>query len=284
MSILIRYLGWHCALLASVGLLGLAATARAETLSEHLLADAVDGRLDSLDFAAACLVASGVENPRELAAWQDLYAIRRAELVAAVELATEPLPSAIHAELHERLLTGRYRADSSDLRSTIRDGDYNCLSALALYYDCCSAAGLEVEIWLGRGHVSARLSAHPSKNIEPGATHWVTRPISDSYEPARHLSPVELLGKFYYNRGVEQLQQARFEEGLALLETSTRLDPHDKDAQGNFLAGLNNWAVSRLRDRQYEHAATLIERGLARDAAFAPLVANERLVRAMLGK
>jgi tetratricopeptide (TPR) repeat protein len=99
---------------------------------------------------------------------------------------------------------------------------------------------------------------------------------------ARQISPVELLGKFYYNRGVQRLEEHQYAEGLALLRIALQLDPADLDARENLVAGLNNWAAQQCRAGSYGRAAELIEQGLALDAAFAPLVANQRLVKQKL--
>jgi hypothetical protein len=276
---------WGCALVAA-GLLGIAVQMRAEGLSERLIRDAADLRVDAFDCAEAALIASGVESERELAPWLDLYRLRTTEILAAARIAHDvPLPQAIHATLHERVLTGRYRAEATELRVTLAEGDFNCLSSLALYYDLCQTADVEVEIWLRRGHVYARLpDEHPPAIVEPGGRDWMVRDDEQPSLGARRLGVIELLGKFYYNRGVELLEQGDFARGLSLLEMSTQLDPGDSDARSYLVAGLNNWAVARFRERKFEEAAVLIERGLSLDAQFAPLVANERLVRAMLGE
>jgi hypothetical protein len=276
----------RCAPLLTAWLLVSVASGRAESLSQRLLEDAADGRLETLDFASAALVASGVEKQPELQAWLDLYRLRRSEILAAVRLDDgEPLAKAIHAELHERILTGSYQTEATDLRLTLADGDFNCLSSLALYYDLCQVAGIEAEIWLRRGHVYLRLPGDGVKAVlEPGARRWVLQFDNPHGSTDRQLTPVALLGKFYYNRGVELLEQGRFAAGLALVEIGIQLDPHDQDARSNLVAGLNNWAVAQFRSRRYDEAERLITRGLALDGAFAPLVANERLLRVVLGK
>ena len=47
----------------------------------------------------------------------------------------------------------------------------------------------------------------------------------------------------------------------------------------NLVAGLNNWAVDLLRCGQHAEAAARIEQGLQIDPSFAPLVANQQLLR-----
>ena len=95
---------------------------------------------------------------------------------------------------------------------------------------------------------------------------------------ARRITPQQLLGKFYYNRGVQLLAHEEYAAGLELVRTALRLDPQDHDARENLLAGLNNWAAQHLRARRYGEAAGLIRQGLAIEPAYGPLVANQRLL------
>jgi tetratricopeptide (TPR) repeat protein len=212
----------------------------------------------------------------ELARWHCTYAELRTATLESLDSgsATERL-AAINVALRERILIGNYFASASDLRTTIARGDYNCLTALAIHWDLCSRAGLPVEIRSQPGHVSL------GSAVEPGA--WQPFAVSQSTDRAlRRLTPVELLGKFYYNRGVEQLRSGRYSAGIALLQISLQLDPADADARENLLAGFNNWAVEHCRHARYDLAAPLIEQGLSLEPAFAPLVANDRLVREKL--
>jgi len=246
----------------------------------RLLADAADGELNEHEFISAALIASGVDDCCELAWWRAVYAELLLSALDSLEGgSTNERQSTLQLALHEQILVGTYVVSASDLRTTIGCGDYNCLTALAIHWDLCSQAGLPVEIWSQPGHVSLR-SADGSV-IEPGAQRQLAPPRS-SNQALRRLTPVELLGKFYYNRGVEELRAGRFAAGLALLQVSLQFDPADADARENLLAGLNNWAVEHCRQKRYDLAAPLIEHGLSTEPAFAPLVANERLVREKL--
>jgi tetratricopeptide (TPR) repeat protein len=106
----------------------------------------------------------------------------------------------------------------------------------------------------------------------------VRRRTAFAKSTVRQLTPVELLGKFYYNRGVELLKERQFGEGIELLNIGLMLDPADGDARANVVAGLNNWAVDLLRSGRYDDAASRIEQGLEIDPSFAPLVANRRFL------
>jgi tetratricopeptide (TPR) repeat protein len=284
---------WRWCAVALFALARLAAPVSADNLSgrllnnlgERLLDDLRDGRLDEFDFLTAALVAGGAEDECELSGWLDCYADHRRHLLDS--LPTSPPVEqlrAIHDALHEQILKGKYRTAASDLRLALSNGDFNCLSSLAIYFDLCQAADVPVEIWLARGHVFLRAGLEGKTIvIEPGMTEWSIRTTARRH-CVRQITPVELLGKFYYNRGVELLKDRQFDKGIELLETSLAIDPADADARANLVAGLNNWAVEHCRADRYGDAAALIEQGLQLDPAFAPLIANEQLVRAKLSK
>jgi len=276
-----RFVACFCALAIAAQASG-AAPACAAPLRQRLVADARDGRLDDFSFLAAALVASGVEDECELAGWLELIADQRA---TALELAidTPVSPRTLHAALHEVILRGSYDRAASDVRRPLTGGDYNCLSALAIYLDLCQTCEIQTEIRLSRGHVSLVARAEGrTVAVEPGSPLWKPRRAGTADE-CRRISEVELLSKVYYNRGVEALKAGQFESGIQLLETSLAIDPDDEDAHANLAAGLNNWAVEHCRAKRYEEAATMIQRGRAVDPLFGPLAANERLVRILLG-
>lgn len=259
-------------------------------LTERLLADARDGQLNNFDLFTAALIASGCENADQLADWSRQYTVRSQRLLEfQCQGSAGSQLQQIHAALHGEFLPGQYGVTATDLRQAISKGDFNCLSSLVIYLDLCQRAGLDLEIWWQPGHVFVRYVAAGQAPVivEPGARNWGSAPASQRAKRrtlARQLSPVQLLGKFYYNRGVIGLQSGQYAEGLELLRTSLALDPDDRDAQVNLVAGLNNWAVEYFRDQRYRDAAPLIEQGLKLDPSFAPLIANQRILWAKLGE
>lgn len=274
-----RAIRWQCAL--ALGALAFAAAqSAAADVADRLLADARDGQLDSIDFFTAALVAGGTTDECELSGWVDAYIERRAQVLGTLrEAPAKRRLQAIHEALHEQILTGHYETTASDPRRALASGEFNCLSALAIYWDLCQAAGIDVQICLVRGHVYLRPAAEgQSLTIEPATPQWLGTFAPRRAGP-RTITPIQLLGKFYYNRGVELLQSRRYAEGIELLAVSLELDGNDADARANLVAGLNNWAVEHLVSGRYDDAAELIEQGLTLDPGFAPLVANQQLVR-----
>lgn len=261
------------AILLTASVAGLPAAAASP--DQRLLADAADGRLDNVDFATACLIAGGTGEPTELVAMQSQWSELRGQIdVAGLR--------DLHTALHSQILAGHYRADASDLGSAIRAGDFNCLTAAALYWDLAAQAGISLQIWSRPGHVYL-LEPASGLVIEPASRSWGSLPASplpQHTSAARQITPLALVGKFYYNRGLKHLQQGQHAEGLACIRASLRLDPGDGEAQRNLLAGLNNWAVALCGQERFAEAGRLIEQGLAIDPGYPPLVANARYVRA----
>jgi hypothetical protein len=261
----------------------LLASAAGQTLDERLVTDAADGRLDEFDFLSACLIASGVTDECELSGWADSWIQRQTAALGRLP-AGGPFYrlAALDEGLKQRLLRGQYRTEASDLREALQEGDFNCLSAAALLYAAADAAGLSLQIRLNGGHVSLQYDEANGGRvvIEPASAK---APARQPLEPAgRLLTPVELIAKLYYNRGVELLRDQQFNSGLELLAISLRLDPKDASARANLVAGINNWAASRYAAGDYQQAAALIALGRRLEPDFAPLVANERLVKARL--
>ncbi|MEX2172891.1 MAG: hypothetical protein WD872_00930 [Pirellulaceae bacterium] len=259
------------------------AAAESPALERRLLADAGDGSLDAFTLTSACLIAGGPADAAELEKHErqlDAWSQRLLDGMPT-DLAVERRAAAIFAALHREILVGRYDPRASDLGRTLRDGDFNCLTALVLYYEFCRRADVPLEIWSRPGHVYCRLPKS-SQRIEPTLRNWLTATqlqATTETRPARRITPVELVGRCYYNRGVELLQRRQFAQGLALLEIARRLDPADTDARANLLAGLNNWALALSARGEHSAADRLIARGLAIDPRFPPLVANARLLR-----
>jgi hypothetical protein len=252
-----------------------------DSLARHLLADSRDGVLDEFDLPSACLIAGGVADLRELEALRQQIAARLDTISRSIlqRGSVEHRTATVLSQLHAEMLTGTYDKQATDLRRTLADGDFNCLSALVLYLELGQRVGVPLEIWSQPGHVYCVLAGQDLR-IEPASGQWqATSPFPQRGTLARRITSVELVGKFYYNRGVELLEAKSFEAGIEALRIACQLDPLDVDSRTNLLAGLNNWAVSLVAQDQQAAAAALIARGLAIDPAFAPLVANERFLR-----
>lgn len=93
-------------------------------------------------------------------------------------------------------------------------------------------------------------------------------------EPGTRIDDVGLLALIYYNRGVDFLLQGDYKEALAANAKALRLAPGHPRAWGNFLAGMNNWAVALGRAGQHRQAVQLLQEGLRLAPAYEPFEAN----------
>jgi tetratricopeptide (TPR) repeat protein len=235
-------------------------------------AQAADG--DQLDLPVACLIAGAVNDKAELSrARERLDAVCQSIATPSLaELPAQDRASVLLRRMHARMLTGRYDRGASDWRIALDRGDYNCLSAVVIFHELCRQADVPLTLWAEPGHVHCRLG---NTRIEPTVRKWPGSSDSAS-AVARQLTAQQLVGRFYYNRGIELLESRDFAGGVAALQMACQLDPLDADARANLLAGLNNWAIALTELEQHAAARSLIARGLAIDPAFAPLVTNER--------
>jgi tetratricopeptide (TPR) repeat protein len=251
-------------------------------LATNLFVGPASSSLAGDGFLTDCLVAGTTADACEVDWLQSQFAelAERIDPQSLTQLPVEMRLRELHRRLHAEILVGSYRPEASDLRETILRGDYNCLSATALYWELSRAAGLKLQIWSLPGHVELRTTAPQSFVVDAAAREWPAREADRPREPrARRLSSEQLVAKFYYNRAVLALHRREHAAGIEWLRQSLALDPQDPDAAANLVAGLNNWAVELYRQQRYTAARALLQEGLALDPQFAPLVSNERQLR-----
>lgn len=248
----------------------------------ELLADARDGQLQ-LDFIEAALISSGVTDRQQRAHWLQVRDARYValDLAAVVRLPARKRAPELLARLHREILTGEFRPTATLVHETLSQGDFNCVTATILFHDLCHRCQVPAEIVAQSGHVSSRLVSAADEEIETTRADWFQRdvviksPLSPATEKKRVITPAELLGRVYYNRALATLEQKQFGKAIELLQLSVALDPNDRDAQENVLAGLNNWALALCDAHDYAAAAEHIATGLARQATHAQLRSND---------
>ena len=268
--------------------------AHCEPLEAALLADAADGRLDDHTLLAAALIASGVN---------DRATLRRREaafgsLVQQLHHNLADSPSLRHkAEsvfqfMHTKLLFGGYALQSTDLRETLQNGKYNCLTATILYNCLANEVGLPACALESPGHVLSRVFLPDGfLDVETTCPRWFqlsSRPVEQAQHvrqtlgiardnptrPLREASELELVAMIYYNRGVDMLAAGRFAEAAAANLKSLRLCPNSPAPRGNLLATINNWAIALARQHQFAEAAQLLRLGMAVEPTFQTFMVN----------
>ena len=263
-------------------------------LEERLFADATDRQLDEFSLLQSALIAGGVRRAETLQLYEEQFAALVDQLRESCTPACPPRERAkkIFEFMHRRVLSGGYRIDCTDLRATLDEGRFNCLSASVLF-NCLAAefdlpvCGLEIP-----GHAMSRLllDAGPL-DLETTCPGWfqltddpakqaeaVARTVGHispkDRSKAREVSPVEIAAMIYYNRGVDLLAEKQFAEAAAANAKALRLDPASTTARGNLLAVLNNWAIELGAADRHAEAVELLREGLAFDPKYEPFVLN----------
>lgn len=252
----------------------------------RMLADAADGCFNEINLLEASVIAGGGD--------RDEVALTRRRLDALWLEVGEPLidtlpladrPRAILSALHRLVLTGEYKAECTEVQQTLQSGDYNCVTATALYLELCRRHGLAGSAVAIPAHVYCRLHGPQQQDIQTTCKDWFelatrngnafTRQVAAQSSPPRTLTDVELLGKVYYNRGVSQLEAHEYAAAIALLKTSLALDPKDEPARNNLLAAHNNWALALCDANDFAAAADKLAAGRKIDAQYGPLLTND---------
>ncbi len=263
-------------------------------LEERLFADAADGKLHEFSPLEAALVASGVEDADTLHRYQQKAAALVDQLRCSTALNGNPARRAkvIFEFMHRQVLRGGYELAYSDLRRTLDDGRFNCVTATVLFNYLAGACGLECRGLQMPGHAMSRLVLPDGAlDIETTCPHWFHRrdnrtdpeaavakmigtAASADLSKAREVSPLQIAAMIYYNRGVDLLAEKRFAEAAAVNAKALRLDPQNATARGNLLATINNWSIELGNSEHFAEAVNLLRQGLKLDAKFEAFAQN----------
>lgn len=247
----------------------------------QLLNDAADGRFDDFTLLDAVLVAEGEHDPAQRRRVELALQQRLGDPRPKTEKDRQPAANRLYLHLHERVLTGSYVDDASQLRRVLDDGCFNCLSATVFFLALADVHDLPVLPVAVRGHVYGRLSEGGSwVDVQTTCPQWeqaIAAPAAATPddENRRNLTRPELVGKAFYNRGVRLLAQEQFAAAVLAFSASVQLDPQDAAARENLLAAVNNWALATADAGRLEEAAQRVQVGLRRDPHYGPLREND---------
>jgi tetratricopeptide (TPR) repeat protein len=263
-------------------------------LESRLFADAADGRLDEFSPLDAALVASGVSTPESLQRYRRKAAELVDELRRSGNCAGTPRERAetIFEFLHHRVLRGGYRIENSDLRVTLDEGRFNCVTASILFDYLAGAFGLECRGLAGPGHAMSRvLLPSGTLDLETTCPRWL-HAGADAKTPfdatmktlgpkavagranVREVSPIQMAAMIYYNRGVDLLAEERFADAAVANAKAIRLDPPNATARGNLLATLNNWSIELGNQHQFREAVDVLRQGLSLEPTYKAFAQN----------
>ncbi len=255
-------------------------------VTNKLLADAVDGKLDKFSLLQAALVAGGLDDADLLRAYQTRFERLSDELHrrgTVVGDATAKATAVLHF-LHDEILVGPYQREATDLALSFHDGRFNCVSSLVLFMSLAERCGLDVRAVELPGHVFCRLRTTEGvldvettcKTWFDDQSHTATRNANEEKSlqidslahrvrneaASREIAPAQLLAIIFYNRGVELLARHEYQAAVSANLTAYRLDPFSDTVRGNLLAAVNNWALALSRSGRHAAAADLLSRGL----------------------
>ena len=206
----------------------------------------------------------------------------------------------VHRVLHQRLLTGGYNANATNLAATFNTGVYNCASATLLFVAMTADLGIDVQAIELPGHVRAIVDCDDQRyEVEVTCPVWreailhvgdaagraVSRVNATVSGPAgqseRPISTLGLVAMIYYNRGIDAFNERRFGDAIAANRRALMLDPDNKIARGNLMAAANNWALALCDAGYYAEAERLLADGQQFDPGHLAFVHNAAHVQRM---
>jgi tetratricopeptide (TPR) repeat protein len=235
----------------------------------ELLSDLADGQLDQYSLFEAAVIIGGMSKRDSMQAARQQWGkiLNELESVSSPAASASENAAIVFRYMHERILTGEYSAGCNALHRALYDGDYNCVTATILY--CCLAnhCGVPVRPVSVPGHVRCRLTYDPPQSIETTDPVWRAigvahdRDAGNSSQSGRLLSPVQLLAKLFYNRGLALLSEQKYEQALVATELSWQLDPQHAAAGENVATVINNWALVLCEEGHFSESLQLLGRG-----------------------
>jgi hypothetical protein len=272
--------------------------------TERLLFDDVaDGRFRKLSLIDAGLIASGVDDPSVDSRAERQFAeavneikraydgelridgndVRPSQTLARVER--------VHHVLHQRLLRGGYNADASSLATTLETGVYNCASATLLFVALAQEMNLDAQAVEMPGHVRAIVNCdgqqyavevtcpvwadaiRPKNDLENSlGVDQTWRSVRGSQE--RDVSSAGLVAMIYYNRGIDAFNTGRYSDAIIANRKALLLDAESRNARGNLLAAVNNWALALGDEGDFAAAESLLDFGQQFDPQHLPFSQN----------
>lgn len=238
---------------------------QAAALRGTLLQDLSDGRLDSFTLIDAGLIASGVGDSVEWRSYQ--------EKVEALWLRLEKESWSRHNDsntgkrllqwLHKNTLH-KYDLSATDLRKTLGEGNFNCVTSTILYKSACDRIGLNAVVIESPVHVFCKLTVSGKPRIiettlEDGFDYedsfesfrkvglkfklFTQKEMEEKGEEAiyaellyqrREIESARLVSLIFMNQALELTQQENYPAALELLQEVEKVLEDDEDFKSTY--------------------------------------------------
>jgi tetratricopeptide (TPR) repeat protein len=235
-----------------------------------LFEDAKDGKFGRFSFADACLIASGVTDPRVRKKYVDRLdeiEVRAREATAGTKSVREDGERLLKF-LHAGPMAKGFNPDQTDLHGLLDTGSFNCVSSAALYTVMGQRLGIDIRAVEVPEHVfSVLVTKDGIVDVEttsplgfdvdpkrPFGEAKVARPLTQR----REVAPSGLAAVVAFNRGVTLGDQKKYIESVRAYLFALGLDPNNHNAVNNVLGTLANWTAELARGKKYEKAMAVI--------------------------
>ncbi len=176
--------------------------------------------------------------------------------------------------VHERVLTGGYQSEQTDLSVLLDTGKFNCVSSAVLY----NILALELDL----DARAIEVPDHAFSIVYDGADHMdVETTTADGFNPAREriaafeeltgfryipqsdkanrreIGAAGLAALIYYNHAVADLQAGRYREALVANFRAMSLDQEFVSAVKNAIAALANWSAELAQQGDWERGVEI---------------------------
>ncbi len=265
-----------------------------------MIQDSRDNSFDRFTLLEAAIIAGGTTEQSALDNYKQKYRNCVYQIARLMPTNSQAIAKArILLEYMHRELFKDYLLESSNVASIFDSGIYNCVTGTALFNSFARQFGVKAEALELPGHAMSRIYLEDGTHydVETTCAIWfqlrdypgkqeqviarmleagVASQVADDPVVRRQINDVELVAKLYYNRGVSLLNKEDYSGALQCNAKALSLDSQSYTAKGNFLATINNWAISESKDEHYDVAMNLLRQGMAIDPQY-PIFKNNHI-------
>jgi tetratricopeptide (TPR) repeat protein len=238
-----------------------------------LFEDARKGKFSYYTFAEACLIAGGVEDPRDRREYINKLDFLEAEgrKATAGSKSVAEDGARLLKFLHTGPMAKGYKTEQTDLHVLLDTGEFNCVSSAALYTVMGQRLGIDVRAVEVPQHVFSVLATRDRKidvettnirgfDLDPKRRDGpakADRPLDNR----REVGPPGLAGIIAFNHGVSYSRQKRFAQSIRSYLIALGIDSGNRHAEENLIVDLVNWPLELAKAEKYAKAMEVLAVG-----------------------